>query len=155
MQRTVHTPDGRELAVDDLTIDLPNGRRLLTDVKFEADPATPLLITGRNGIGKSTVLRAVSGLWPFGRGRVRLPEGRVFFVPQKPYLPLGILGSCLLMIFGPAGEMAIAFTPAEIDFLFPAPLSRQTTVAHRFRGVPFDLVPISMICARWCFDSTN
>jgi len=83
--------DGQQLAVDDLTIDLPNGRRLLTSVHFEADAQHPLLITGRNGIGKSTVLRALSGLWPFGSGKVRLPEGRVFFVPQKPYLPLGTL----------------------------------------------------------------
>jgi putative ATP-binding cassette transporter len=91
----VLTHDGREVAVDDLTIDLPNGNRLLTGVRFEADPMTPLLITGRNGIGKSTVLRAISGLWPFGRGRVRLPEGRAFFVPQKPYLPLGTLRMAL------------------------------------------------------------
>jgi len=91
----VLTRDGPEVAVDGLTIDLPNGRRLLTGVHFQADAQHPLLITGRNGIGKSTVLRALSGLWPFGQGRVRLPEGRTFFVPQKPYLPLGSLRMAL------------------------------------------------------------
>jgi len=82
---------GSGLDVDGVTVDLPNGQPLLADVRFQADPAHALLITGHNGVGKSTVLRAISGLWPFGRGQVRLPEGRVFFVPQKPYLPLGTL----------------------------------------------------------------
>jgi len=54
-----------------------------------------IAIDGPVGSGKSTVLRAIAGLWPFGRGRMRLPEGRAFFVPQKPYLPLGTLRQVL------------------------------------------------------------
>jgi Putative ABC exporter len=49
----------------------------------------------------------------------------------EPYVPLAILGFCLLMIFGPAGEMAIAFTPAETEFLFPGPFSRRELIIYK------------------------
>ncbi|MFZ3238034.1 MAG: ATP-binding cassette domain-containing protein, partial [Stellaceae bacterium] len=45
--------------------------------------------------GKSTLLRAVAGLWPFGRGHVRVADGRTLFLPQRPYLPLGSLADAL------------------------------------------------------------
>jgi len=52
-------------------------------------------VSGSNMSGKSTLLRAIAGLWPFGRGRVRLAEGSVLFLPQRPYLPLGTLADAL------------------------------------------------------------
>jgi putative ATP-binding cassette transporter len=42
------------------------------------------------------LLRAVAGIWPFGRGDVRLSEKQILFLPQRPYLPLGTLTSALL-----------------------------------------------------------
>ena len=89
------TRGGAGLEVENLELDLPKGQPLVAGVAFKADPGNSLLITGPTGIGKSTVLRAIAGLWPFGRGRMRLPEGRAFFVPQKPYLPLGTLRQVL------------------------------------------------------------
>lgn len=86
---------GTGLAVDDLELDLPDGKKLISDVAFQAEPGNALLVAGPTGIGKSTVLRAIAGLWPFGRGRVRLASGGVFFVPQKPYTPLGTLRQAL------------------------------------------------------------
>ena len=86
---------GAGMAVDRLAIDLPDGRPLIPDLAFEAKPGRGLLLTGPTGIGKSTVLRAIAGIWPFGRGRVRLGTGRVFFIPQKPYIPLGTLRQAL------------------------------------------------------------
>jgi putative ATP-binding cassette transporter len=38
----------------------------------------------------------MAGIWPFGRGEIRIGEGRSLFVPQRPYLPLGTLASALL-----------------------------------------------------------
>jgi ABC-2 type transport system permease protein len=49
----------------------------------------------------------------------------------QPYLPIMILGMCLFIIVGPAGEMAISFTPAEVDFLFPAPFNRRELLIYK------------------------
>ena len=87
---------GTGVAVDGLGLNLPNGQVLREDVALAAGPGSPLLITGPSGSGKSTLLRAVAGLWPFGRGRVRVGEGRALFLPQRPYLPLGTLADAIL-----------------------------------------------------------
>jgi len=87
---------GSGVAVEALDLDLPDGRPLRQDIALAASPGKPLLITGPSGVGKSTVLRAIAGLWPFGRGRVRLTDGRALFLPQRPYLPLGTLADALV-----------------------------------------------------------
>jgi len=87
---------GVGVAVEALDLDLPDGQPLRQDISLSASPGKPLLITGPSGVGKSTVLRAIAGLWPFGRGRIRMTDGRVLFLPQRPYLPLGTLADALV-----------------------------------------------------------
>jgi putative ATP-binding cassette transporter len=87
---------GEGVAVADLALDLPHGAALRQGVNFDVPPGQALLIQGPTGTGKSTLLRAVAGLWPFGRGRVRLDPKRAFFLPQKSYIPLGSLRDALL-----------------------------------------------------------
>jgi vitamin B12/bleomycin/antimicrobial peptide transport system ATP-binding/permease protein len=86
---------GNGVAVDTLDLELPDGTPLRQDIALAASPGQPLLITGPSGVGKSTVLRAIAGLWPFGRGHIRVPDGRALFLPQRPYLPLGTLADAL------------------------------------------------------------
>jgi vitamin B12/bleomycin/antimicrobial peptide transport system ATP-binding/permease protein len=87
---------GEGLAVADLALDLPDGRTLLERLNFDVARGQALLVKGPTGTGKSTLLRGVAGLWPFGRGHIRLDAGRAFFLPQKPYIPLGDLRHALL-----------------------------------------------------------
>jgi putative ATP-binding cassette transporter len=86
---------GAGVEVGTLDLDLPDGGALQRDVSLVCGAGNPVLITGPTGSGKSTLLRAIAGLWPFGRGRIRLAEGTVLFLPQRPYLPLGTLADAL------------------------------------------------------------
>ncbi|TCH97115.1 ABC transporter ATP-binding protein/permease [Roseococcus sp. SYP-B2431] len=97
--------------VDDLHLTLPDGRVLLADGALELKPGDRAVLTGASGSGKSTVFRAIAGIWPFGRGRVSFPAGEApFFLPQRPYLPLGTLRRALAYP-APDGR----FTEAEIQ----------------------------------------
>jgi putative ATP-binding cassette transporter len=80
------------VSLDRVNLTLPGGRSLMEDVSFDIRPGDTALISGPSGAGKSTLFRAIAGIWPFGGGEVRLPrDGRVLFLPQKPYLPIGTL----------------------------------------------------------------
>lgn len=110
--RVTDSPTGG-VALDGVDIDLPDGQPLLNGVSAELRAGDRVLLTGASGSGKSTLFRAIGGLWPFGRGTVKVdPSRRIMFLPQKPYLPLGSLRNALLypgMAHQP-GEAAILQT---------------------------------------------
>jgi len=84
--------DGASLGLEGLELDLPDGRQLISGVDLSLARGETALLRGPSGTGKSTLIRAVAGIWPFGRGTVRLPRGaRILVLPQKPYLPIGTL----------------------------------------------------------------
>ncbi|GGH11636.1 ATP-binding protein [Alsobacter metallidurans] len=78
--------------VDALELALPNGKTIVTIDDLVLKPGESTLVTGPSGSGKSTLLRAVSGIWPYGDGRISVPEGQsVMLLPQRPYIPMGTL----------------------------------------------------------------
>ena len=88
---------GDGFRVNQLEVRLPKGEALLQPLKLELKRGDSLLIAGPSGVGKSTLMRAIAGIWPFGRGSVEIPQGQtVMFVPQKAYLPLGTLREVML-----------------------------------------------------------
>jgi putative ATP-binding cassette transporter len=78
-----------------LTLRLPDGTALLDGAGLRFPKGRATLITGRSGTGKSTLFRALAGIWPFGAGTVERPPGTYLFLPQRPYFPLGTLRHAL------------------------------------------------------------
>jgi vitamin B12/bleomycin/antimicrobial peptide transport system ATP-binding/permease protein len=83
-------PDG-SVQMHGLTLELPNGAKLLDNIDLVLPPGQSIVVTGRSGSGKSTLFRALAGIWPFGQGHVQRPAERCLFLPQRPYIPLGSL----------------------------------------------------------------
>ncbi|WP_275545678.1 MULTISPECIES: ABC transporter ATP-binding protein/permease [unclassified Pseudomonas] len=73
----------------------PNGEALLCGLTLHAQPGEWLRLAGASGLGKSTLLRTLMGLWPHHRGTWQLPGGRSLLLPQKPYLASGRLDEAL------------------------------------------------------------
>jgi vitamin B12/bleomycin/antimicrobial peptide transport system ATP-binding/permease protein len=75
-----------------VSVALPNGRTVLPDTTFEIRDGERVLITGPTGSGKSTLFRAIAGIWPYGEGQIEVPAGaKLLFLPQRPYIPVGSL----------------------------------------------------------------
>ncbi|MCG3189584.1 MAG: Vitamin B12 transport ATP-binding protein BacA [Burkholderiaceae bacterium] len=84
------------LEIADLQVQRPDGAPLLSDLSLQLRPGDALLVQGPSGVGKTTLLRALAGLWPYATGTVARPAAHEsLFLPQRPYLPLGSLRDAL------------------------------------------------------------
>ncbi len=80
------------IALEDVDLFLPDGRRVVETKHLALAGGESVVLSGPSGSGKSTLFRAISGIWPYGEGRIRSPEGiHVMVVPPKPYIPIGTL----------------------------------------------------------------
>jgi putative ATP-binding cassette transporter len=80
------------VTVERVELDLPDGQPLMTNINLSLRQGETVLLGGASGSGMSTLVRAIAGIWPFGRGEIHLPpEARILFLPQRPYLPIGVL----------------------------------------------------------------
>ncbi|THF65402.1 ABC transporter ATP-binding protein/permease [Pseudothauera rhizosphaerae] len=89
------SPRPDSLRVAALNLRLPDGTPLAHIDDLEMRAGERWLIRGPSGVGKSTLLRALAGLWPHGSGEIAMPAGREMFLPQQSYLPIGSLRACL------------------------------------------------------------
>lgn len=84
--------EGAAMRLNDLSVALDDGTAILDETEVEIMPGERVLIAGESGTGKSTLVRALAGLWPWGGGSVEVQKGAsLFLLPQKPYIPVGTL----------------------------------------------------------------
>jgi putative ATP-binding cassette transporter len=84
------------IAIDRLHVRLPDGAPLVNAEQIELPAGERILVTGPSGAGKSTLFRAIAGIWPFGSGRVTVPEdAKMMLLPQRPYYPVATLAAAV------------------------------------------------------------
>ena len=86
----VHQPslDGG-LNIGPLALVTPGGRALLGVPDLRIGRGEVVWLHGASGLGKTTLLKALAGLWGHGAGQMQTPHASRLFLPQKPYFPIG------------------------------------------------------------------
>jgi vitamin B12/bleomycin/antimicrobial peptide transport system ATP-binding/permease protein len=83
-------------AVEHLDVRLPDGNPVVAAHDITFAKGERVLITGPSGSGKSTLFRAITGIWPFGSGRVHVPaNAKIMLIPQRPYFPVAPLAAAV------------------------------------------------------------
>ncbi|EED90808.1 ABC transporter, partial [Thalassiosira pseudonana CCMP1335] len=97
-ERSVRSTTQNIITIRDLQLATPDNRRVLVqDLEVSLTSGKNMLITGNSGAGKSSLLRAIAGLWSTGSGEIERPRKQyVYFLPQRPYCPPGTLRDQLL-----------------------------------------------------------
>ncbi len=104
---------------------LPEVCVTLDQSRVEISPGERIQILGEAASGKSTLFRALAGMWPWGGGTLRLPPREAMtFMPQRPYLPLGTLRAAVCYPAEPGrfDEAAVgaALERADLGHLMPS-----------------------------------
>jgi putative ATP-binding cassette transporter len=87
-----HDGEGAALRLRELCVTLDDGTAVVDEAEVAIMPGERVLIAGESGTGKSTLIRAIAGLWPWGEGKIEVRKGaKIIFLPQRPYIPIGSL----------------------------------------------------------------
>ena len=80
------------LRLRDVSVTLDDGTQVIKETDVSIEPGEKVLVVGESGTGKSSLVRALAGLWPWGGGEIQYHKGsKLFLLPQRPYLPVGTL----------------------------------------------------------------
>lgn len=86
------TAQDAALRLADVNVTLDDGTMVVDETEVMIAPGERVLFAGESGTGKSTLIRAIAGLWPWGGGTIEVGHGlRLFLLPQRPYVPTGTL----------------------------------------------------------------
>ncbi len=92
-----HQQVENKITTKQLSVSTPAETMLLKDINEEFVHGKNYLIKGRSGLGKSTFVRAIAGIWPYAMGEITFPQKKqVMYLPQKPYMPIGTLSEAIL-----------------------------------------------------------
>lgn len=103
---------GPFLVMDKVCLETPGGeQQLARQLDVTLRPSENLIIVGQTGVGKSSLLRAMAGLWQRGTGTIVMPPREdSMFLPQRPYMILSNLRSQLLY---PRGRQHLSDTELQ------------------------------------------
>ena len=126
---------GRDVRLNEVDLITPGGEQLLVaKLTLQIAPGQNWVISGRTGVGKSSLLRLMAGLWSKGHGVITMPPAAdMLFLPQKPYMMPGTLRE---QLFYP--RLPLGHTDAQLQSLLERVCLAD--LAPRFRGfdVPQD-----------------
>lgn len=110
------------LHLDMVHLATPGGSPIAAVPPIDIQKGEAVLLQGAPGAGKSTLFRAIAGLWPFGSGHIRLPTAAtMMFLPQKAYVPIGRLAAAVAYPSGgdafPRAELAAALVAVGLPGL--------------------------------------
>jgi branched-chain amino acid transport system ATP-binding protein len=126
-----------------------DGRNVLSGVSLSLNPGELITVVGPNGHGKTTLLRAISGLLPVREGSVslngrvisglaahRIAANGVIHVPQGDLLFVGmsVLENLLMGAYLDSDQAAVARRLDEVFTLLPKLAERQTQIAASLSG---------------------
>ena len=83
---------GAALRLRNLSVTLDDGTEVVKDAEVVIASGERVLVAGESGTGKSTLVRAIAGLWPWGEGDIEVASGaKMLLMPQRAYVPAGSL----------------------------------------------------------------
>jgi putative ATP-binding cassette transporter len=120
--RHTERTDEAALELRDVSVTLDDGTAVVAETRVRIGRGEKVLVVGESGAGKSSLIRAIAGLWPWGEGEISTRRGaKLFFMPQRPYVPIGTLKHAVAYP-DPAesvddAEVARALTDAGLEHL--------------------------------------